>query len=427
MTTNLQAQDAVRVVPAAARILVVDDEPSMREMLSILLRREGYDVTVADNGKSAIELLQRRLFDMLISDIKMPDVSGVEVLRQAKELNPSIIGIMVTAYGSKESIQEVLRLQAADYIDKPFNVEELKFRIRKELRFRQTEQENQLLKREPESLVIVNEFGEVPVDHLLVESSSEKTRALPNGCLCCHLRGDLEETLIGAAMRRRRGEIAGFDRVIVETSGLADPGPVAQTLYADAALGRDYKLGSIVTVVDAADTAARSISPEIARNQIAAADLVVLSKVDRAGDIAAAEAEVRSLNPAAACISASFGEVDASAVLQADVRAKPLLRPQHGGAIRSFAMKFDRPVRREILQHFLATLVELRGKDLLRVKGLVPLEEGLFIVQGVRHVLDRLRPASPSQAATEPALVFITNGIEGKDVESLWEALKGLS
>jgi two-component system response regulator PilR (NtrC family) len=131
-----------------ARILVVDDEPSMREMLHILLRREGYDVTVAENGAAAIDLLQRHFFDMLISDIKMPDVSGVEVLRTAKEINPAIIGIMVTAYGSKESIQEVLRLQAADYIDKPFNVEELKFRIRKELRFRETEQENVLLKRE---------------------------------------------------------------------------------------------------------------------------------------------------------------------------------------------------------------------------------------------------------------------------------------
>ena len=157
---------------------------------------------------------------------------------------------------------------------------------------------NQLLKREPESLVIVNEFGEVPVDHLLVESSSEKAVALPNGCLCCHLRGDLEETLIGAAMRRRRGEIAGFDRVIVETSGLADPGPVAQTLYADAALGRDFKLGPIVTVVDAADTAARSLSPEIARGQIAAADLVILSKVDRAVNTAEAEAECAGSIPA---------------------------------------------------------------------------------------------------------------------------------
>jgi two-component system response regulator PilR (NtrC family) len=135
-------------VAPAARILIVDDEPSMREMLNILLRREGYDVTVADNGTVAIDLLGRHFYDMLISDIKMPDVSGVDVLRRAKEINPGIIGIMVTAYGSKESIQEVLRLQAADYIDKPFNVDELKFRIRKELRFRETEQENLLLKRE---------------------------------------------------------------------------------------------------------------------------------------------------------------------------------------------------------------------------------------------------------------------------------------
>ena len=117
---------------------------------------------------------------------------------------------------------------------------------------------NALLKTESDSLVIVNEFGEVPVDHVLVENSVEKAIALPNGCLCCHLRGDLEETLIGAAMRRRRGEIAGFDRVIVETSGLADPGPVAQTLYADPALARDFKLGPIVTVVDAFDVAAQT-------------------------------------------------------------------------------------------------------------------------------------------------------------------------
>jgi two-component system response regulator PilR (NtrC family) len=143
--------DTVTVTPApastASRILVVDDERSMREMLDILLRREGYDVTVAENGTAAIALLQQRPFDMLISDIKMPDVSGVEVLRTAKSLNPGIIGIMVTAYGSKESIQEVLRLQAADYLDKPFNVEELKFRIRKELERTRLHEENELLKR----------------------------------------------------------------------------------------------------------------------------------------------------------------------------------------------------------------------------------------------------------------------------------------
>jgi two-component system response regulator PilR (NtrC family) len=137
----------VSVNARAARILVVDDERSMREMLEILLRREGHDVSVAENGQRAMALLRARPFDMLISDIKMPDVSGIEVLRAAKAANDQIIGIMITAYGSKDSIQEVLRLGAADYLDKPFNVDELKFRVRKELERRQLATENSLLKR----------------------------------------------------------------------------------------------------------------------------------------------------------------------------------------------------------------------------------------------------------------------------------------
>jgi G3E family GTPase len=283
---------------------------------------------------------------------------------------------------------------------------------------------NQLLKKERDSLVIVNEFGDVSVDHLLVENLKEEAIPLPNGCLCCHVRGDLEEALMGAAMRRRRGEIAGFDRVIVETSGLADPGPVAQTLYSDHALSRDYKLGPIVTVVDAADAQARKASIGIARSQIAAADVVVLSKVDRAGDLSVAEAEVRALNPNVECIRARYGDVEPAALLERQAGKERAFAPtEHSGAIRSFSLKFDRPVRRELLQHFIATLVELRGKDLLRVKGFVPVEEGLVAVQGVRHVFDRLRQVERGL----PALVFITNGIEQREVEALWNAMKGLS
>ena len=283
---------------------------------------------------------------------------------------------------------------------------------------------NRLVSAVSQSLVVVNEFGEIPVDHLLVEASTEKTVALPNGCLCCHLRGDLEETLIGAAMRRRRGEIAGFDRVIVETSGLADPGPVAQTLYADPALARDFKLGPIVTVVDAADFESRKVSREIARAQIVAADVVVLSKVDRADDTASIEAEVRELNSTVTCLRAEFGHVDPAALLNIKPRTDHVFSPAtHNGAIRSFVLRFDQPVRRELLQQFLSTLVELRGADLLRVKGLVPVEGGHVVVQGVRHVFDRLRPA----AAGEPALVFITNGVEKAEVDALWRAMRGLS
>ena len=286
---------------------------------------------------------------------------------------------------------------------------------------------NRLVREQSDSLVIVNEFGEISVDHLLVEASTERTVALPNGCLCCHLRGDLEETLIGAAMRRRRGEIAGFDRVIVETSGLADPGPVAQTLYADAALARDFKLGPIVTVVDASDFESRKVSGEIARAQIAAADVVVLSKVDRAADTSSAEAEVRDLNGGVTCIRAQFGDVDPVGLLQ--VKSAPHGWSQvatHNGAIRSFALRFDQPVRRELLQRFLSTLVDLRGADLLRVKGFVPVEDGLVAVQGVRHVFDRLRPVSRSQAAAEPVLVFVTHRIERAEVEGLWAAMRQL-
>jgi G3E family GTPase len=284
---------------------------------------------------------------------------------------------------------------------------------------------NRLVSRLPDSLVVVNEFGEVPVDHALIENSVEKAIALPNGCLCCHVRGDLEETLMGAAMRRRRGAIAGFDRVIVETSGLADPGPVAQTLYADHALARDFKLGPIVTVVDAFDVQSREASADIARAQIAAADVVVLSKVDRAGDFSRIEAEIRALNPAVECIPAQYGAVDAKAILEAKPATERAFRPAaHQGAIRSFSMKFDQPVRRELLQQFLSTLVELRGKDLLRVKGIVPVEEGFVLVQGVRHVFDRLRAVS---AAGASALVFITNGVEESEVQALWNAMKGLS
>lgn len=283
---------------------------------------------------------------------------------------------------------------------------------------------NELLKEERDSLVIVNEFGDVPVDHALVENSTEAAVALPNGCLCCHVRGDLEEALMGAAMRRRRGEIAGFDRVIVETSGLADPGPVAQTLYSDHALTRDFKLGPIVTVVDAADREARKASIGIARSQIAAADVVVLSKADRAKDFAPVEAEIRALNPAVECIPARFGKVEVKRLLDAKPgTAQVCSAAAHDSAIRSFSMRFEQPVLKALLQHFLATLVELRGKDLLRVKGVVPVEEGLVLVQGVRHVFDRLRPVAKGEAA----LVFITNGIEQREVEALWHAMKGLA
>jgi two-component system response regulator PilR (NtrC family) len=145
MATSMPADRAA--VGESARILVVDDERSMREMLAILLKREGHDVAVAENGRGAIDLLNEKAFDLVVSDARMPDIDGLEVLRHARAINPSVIAIMVTAYGSPDLLRGVAQLGVNDYVEKPFNTEVLRFRIRKELDRRRLQQENVLLKR----------------------------------------------------------------------------------------------------------------------------------------------------------------------------------------------------------------------------------------------------------------------------------------
>ena len=139
------------VAPAAERrpprILVVDDERSMRELLAIVLRREGYEVLLAENGRAAVDLLEREPVDLLISDIKMPDLSGVDVLRAAKKVDQDILGIMITAFASTDTAVEAMRLGACDYLSKPFDIDLLKMKVREKIENRQLRQENVLLKR----------------------------------------------------------------------------------------------------------------------------------------------------------------------------------------------------------------------------------------------------------------------------------------
>jgi two-component system response regulator PilR (NtrC family) len=136
-----------RTAVTRPRILVVDDEPSMRDMLRIVLRRDGYDVVLAQNGTEAMERLRGEPFDMLLSDIRMPDLSGVEVLRAAKQINQEIIAFMMTAFASTETAVEAMRLGALDYFTKPFSMDELRLKIRQQLEARRLKQENLLLKR----------------------------------------------------------------------------------------------------------------------------------------------------------------------------------------------------------------------------------------------------------------------------------------
>ncbi len=141
--TEPQARSEIR----PPRILVVDDERSMRELLAIVLRREGYEVLLAENGRTAVDLLEHEPVDLLISDIKMPDMSGVDVLRAAKQIDQDILGIMITAFASTETAVEAMRLGACDYLSKPFDIDLLKMKVREKIENRQLRQENVLLKR----------------------------------------------------------------------------------------------------------------------------------------------------------------------------------------------------------------------------------------------------------------------------------------
>ena len=293
-----------------------------------------------------------------------------------------------------------------------------------------------------ESLVIVNEFGEVGIDHHLLERSDDRTVLLDNGCLCCELRGDLQELLVDVMMRRRRGDLPGFDRVFIETSGLAEPGPIAQTLYSDRPLARDYRLACVVTLVDAIGAPGRAAATDIAEHQVVAADLVVISKADRCDDegVRQAQAWVRQLNPFARCITVAHGMVDAG-LFAGDAQAASHSRfiahegtsthshADHPLDITSFTMALDNPVPRVVFQMFLDVLTRLVGERLLRVKGIVHFDDAQrpLLIQGVRHIFEvpsELPRAAPALA--ESMLVFITRGIDREHIEALWLAMNSM-
>ncbi len=131
-----------------ARILVVDDEESIREFLEIMLRKEGYEVTCAEDGQKALDVLKNKSFDMVISDLQMPNVTGIELLRQVKDQYPDMLFMMITAFGTTENAVEAMKLGAYDYITKPFKIDEVRINIANALRSQNLEVENRSLKKE---------------------------------------------------------------------------------------------------------------------------------------------------------------------------------------------------------------------------------------------------------------------------------------
>jgi G3E family GTPase len=308
--------------------------------------------------------------------------------------------------------------------------------------------------------VIINEFGEVGIDHELVEASSEQMALLSNGCLCCSVRTDLQETLRELFVKRRSGEVIDFDRVFLETSGLADPAPVLHSLASDGLLGAQYRLNGVVTLVDAVNGIGSLDSMAEAAKQAALADRLVITKTDIA-DAAAVqtlEARLHAMNPYALISRAVDGVLDPDLLREitpASVRAMTqdpnrwltgagapgengsYLRERlawksgaHDAAIHSFCLWFDAPFSWDTLTASLQVLTALRGPDLLRVKGIVNVEgeAGPVVIHGVQHIfhpplkLDRWHDAD-----RRSRIVFIVRDIPRESIEALFGAVGMLS
>lgn len=297
-----------------------------------------------------------------------------------------------------------------------------------------------------DTVVIVNEFGEIGLDHLLIERVDEDMVLLGAGCLCCTVRGDLIATLEDLLRKRDNGRIAPFRRVVIETTGLADPAPILHALIYHPYLVLRYRLQAVVTVVDAVNGAATLDAHPEALRQAAVADRIVLTKADLAGNTAPLRARLAALNPAApiappdapaeTLLGGLFG-LDGKA---ADVRAwlgavethehTHAHDPnRHDAAIRAFSLTSDVPVPRAAFEMFLDLLRSSHGPNLLRLKGLVALADASdrpVVVHGVQHVVHApvTLPAWPDADRTS-RLVLIVRDLDPSFVTRLWDAFLG--
>jgi len=275
-----------------------------------------------------------------------------------------------------------------------------------------------------ETAVIVNELGEVAIDHHLLRRVDERTVVLASGCVCCTLRGDLTDELLDLLGRRERGELPPFERVVVETTGLADPAPIVATLAHDQVVRHHFELDRVITTVDglcglaALDREAESL------RQAAVADRLVVTKTDvaRPEDVAVLEARLAALNPVAPIVEAPFGDCDPRVLLggaPVDPRDVEIVDAPHGNGVRAFSIVLDKPLDWTAFGVWLTMLLQARGQDILRVKGFLDVGgEGPLLVNGVQHVV---HPPAHLDAWPDDdrrsRLVFIARGIEPRQVE----------
>lgn len=269
-----------------------------------------------------------------------------------------------------------------------------------------------------ETAVIVNELGEVAIDHHLLRRVDERTVLLKSGCVCCALRGDLADELRDLLGRRERGEIPEFQRVVVETTGLADPVPIVYTLLSEPVVKHHFRLERVVTTVDAQQGLWHAESVK----QAAVADRLVVTKVDSA-DPAPLRAELHRLNPTAEILESSFGDVTPEQLFGGAERDPRELdfddTPAHDHEVRALCLVFDTTLDWTAFGVWLTMLLQARGEGVLRVKGLLDVgSDGPLLINGVQHVVHPPEhlPAWPDTDRTS-RLVFIGRGFTGEELE----------
>jgi G3E family GTPase len=271
-----------------------------------------------------------------------------------------------------------------------------------------------------EAAVIVNELGDVAIDHHLLRRVDERTLVLKSGCVCCSLRGDLADELRDLLSRRTRGEIAPFARVIVETTGLADPSPIMYTLLSEPVVRHHYRLESVVTTVDAVNGVR---GPESIK-QAAVADRLVVTKTDVAEPSAVREVEERlaRLNPAALIVEAVFGAIEPDRLFgsfERDLRELSLDEHTHRDDVRAFALFLDDELDWTAFGIWLTMLLQARGPDIFRVKGLLNVgDAGPVLLNCVQHAVHPpVHLESWPDGDQRSRLVFIGRGFEREQLE----------
>lgn len=303
-----------------------------------------------------------------------------------------------------------------------------------------------------DTAVLVNEFGEIGLDHHLLQSATNPTLLMDNGCVCCAIRGDLQEALRSLFEQRERGDIPAFKRVVIETSGLADPVPIAYTVLTEPVLQHHFRLGHVVTAVDAVNGLSQLSEFEESVKQVAVADRLVLTKTDIAdpGQIAAVKARLTELNLSAPILDAAVDDLSPQRLIIEDLndpdgkareaeqwaglagKGDPdhALDHHHTEGVTSFALVFDTSLDWTAFGIWMTMLLNRHGDKVLRIKGILNVTgvDTPVLINGVQHVVHPPvhLPAWPD-ADQRSRLVFIVKGMDRAKIESSLSAFNGLA